>query len=151
MSRQVRTILGALGVFALAAAVCYVGVSRPARVRSKAVEAAAKARMKNERAKAKRPAQSVVARTGLPNLRAKLAARAPVKVAFLGGSITKNAGEGGFVTEVAAWIAAQAEGTPVETINAGIAASASTTSPATPGSHTRASTAIAPTIAGNKK
>ena len=120
MSRRVRIILGTLGVFALAAAVCYVGLFRTARARNKAVETAAKARMKNEKAKAKRPAQSVVARTGLPNLRAKLAARAPVTVAFLGGSITKNAGEGGFVNEIAAWIAAQAEGVHVETINAGI-------------------------------
>ena len=41
-------------------------------------------------------------------------------VAFLGGSITKNAGEGGFVSEVAAWIEAQSGGVHVETINAGI-------------------------------
>jgi len=120
MNRRVRIILGSLGVAALAGAVLYAGVVRPARMRNKAVAAAAKARMKLEKAKAKRPAQPVVARAGFPNLRAKLAARAPVTVAFLGGSITKNASEGGFVNEVAAWIEAQAAGVRVATINAGI-------------------------------
>ena len=87
---------------------------------SKIAEAKAKAQMKIEKAAWREPGQSVVARAGLPNLRTKLAAHAPVTVAFLGGSITKNAGDGGFITEVAAWIEAQSAGVHVETINAGI-------------------------------
>ncbi len=119
MSRRAR-IIGTLGLVVLTGAILYAGAVRRAHAKSKAAVAAAKAQMKSERERNKRPAQSVVARAGLPNLRAKIAARAPVTVAFLGGSITKNTGEGGFVTEVAAWIAAQAEGVHVETINAGI-------------------------------
>ena len=120
MSRRLYIIFGTLGIAAIAGVILYAGVLRPAHLRSKAVAAATKARMKLEKVQAKRPAQSVVARNGLSNLRAKLAARAPVAVAFLGGSITKNAGEGGFINEVAAWIEAQAAGVHVETINAGI-------------------------------
>ena len=120
MNRRTRIIVGTLGFAALTGAVFYVCAILPMQLGRKAERAAAKAQKKNEKAKMQRPAQSVVARTGLPNLRAKLAARAPVTVAFLGGSITKNAGAGGFVTEVTAWIAAQAEGVHVETINAGI-------------------------------
>ena len=120
MSHRARIIFGTLGVVVLAGAVLYVGAVRRAHARSKAAVAAAKAQLKREKAAWREPGQSVVARRGLPNLRTKIAARAPVTVAFLGGSITKNAGTGGFVTEVAAWIEAQAEGVHVETINAGI-------------------------------
>ena len=118
--RAMRIFLVVLGIAALVGAACYVRAKRQARLQGKAVEAAAKARLKIEKAAWREPGQSVVARAGLPNLRAKLAAHAPVTVAFLGGSITKNASEGGFVSEVMAWIAAQAGGAHVETVNAGI-------------------------------
>lgn len=59
-------------------------------------------------------------RSGLPRLQAKLAERAPVVVAFLGGSITENAGEGGFLTGVADWFASR--GIPVRIVNAGLSA-----------------------------
>ena len=120
MNRRTRIIPWALGFAALAGSVFYVSAILPMQLARKAERVTAKPRKKNEKAKDKRPAQSVIARTGLPNLRAKLAAHAPVTVAFLGGSITKNASEGGFVSEVAAWIAAQAVGVQVETVNAGI-------------------------------
>ncbi len=119
MNRRTRLILSLALAVLVGTALC-VGAFRREKARSKAAEAAAKVRVKMEKAAWRQPGQSVVARTGLPNLRAKIAARAPVTVAFLGGSITKNAGAGGFVTEVAAWIAAQADGIHVETINAGI-------------------------------
>ena len=122
MSRRTRIILGTLGVFAFAGAIFYGGVIRPAQLRGKAVRAAAKPR---KPAAYKRPAQPVVARAGLPNLRAQLAAHAPVTIAFLGGSITQNGGNGGFVSEVPAWIAAQVPGIHIETINAGKAATGS--------------------------
>lgn len=124
-ARRARVILGMLGIATLTGAVLYFGVIHPAQLRSQVGKATAKARKQRKQATYKRPAQSVIARTGLPNLRAKLAARAPVTVAFLGGSITQNGGQGGFVSEVPAWIAAQVPGIHVETINAGKAATGS--------------------------
>ena len=127
MTRRTHILLWTLGYAALACAVFYVCAILPMqlgrkaeRAADKAQKAAYEARMKIEKAAWRELGQSVVARTGLPNLRAKLAAHAPVTVAFLGGSITKNAGEGGFVSEVATWIAAQAGCVHVETVNAGI-------------------------------
>ncbi len=127
MKGRARIVLGVVGFAALACAVCYVCALLPMQLGRKAERAAGKAqktanetRMKIEKAAWRQPGQSVVARTGLPNLRTKLAAHAPATVAFLGGSITKNAGEGGFISEVAAWIETQAAGVHVETINAGI-------------------------------
>ena len=119
-ARIIRAAFATLGVIAVLVVLFYIGWLRPMKERSRAAGAAAKARMKIEKAAWREPGQPAVARYGLPNLRAKIAARAPVTVAFLGGSITKNAGEGGFVNEIAKWIAAQAEGVHVETINAGI-------------------------------
>ena len=119
-ARRVRLIFVVLGFVVLVSATFYVSARRQARLQGKAVEAEAKARLKIEKAAWREPGQSIVARAGLPNLRTKLAAHAPVTVAVLGGSITKNASEGGFVSEVAAWIEAQSAGVHVETINAGI-------------------------------
>jgi len=118
--RWLRLLLLGLGIAAVLGAAFSAREKRQARLRDKAIAATAKARLKIEKAAWRSPGQSVVARTGLPNLRAKLAARAPVTVAFLGGSITKNASRGGFVTAVAAWVEAQADGVRVETVNAGI-------------------------------
>ena len=118
--RPMGWILGVLGIAVLGGAALSVRTKCQKRLSTKAVAAETKARMKIEKAAWREPGQSVVARAGLPNLRTKLAAHAPVTVAFLGGSITKNAGEGGFVSEVAAWIEAQSGGVHVETINAGI-------------------------------
>ena len=87
-------------------------------------EAEALARHKAKQ-RSRRPAQSVVARNGLPHLRAKLAAGQPVTIAFLGGSITQNGGAGGFVSMVPAWIESHAAGVKVTTINAGLAATGS--------------------------
>ena len=114
------TILNVLGCVTFVAAVSSPFWRKNARTDRKAVAVEAKARIKMEKTAWREPGQSVVARTGLPNLRAKLAARAAVRVAFLGGSITKNAGEGGFVNEIAKWIEAQGSDIHVETINAGI-------------------------------
>ena len=119
--RRMLTILNVLGCVVFVVAISLPFWRKSARRNGKEITAAeAKARIKREKNAWREPGQSVVVRTGLPNLRAKLAARAPVTVAFLGGSITKNAGEGGFVNEIAAWIAGQAAGIHVETINAGI-------------------------------
>ena len=118
--RPMGWILGVLGIAVLGGAALSVRTKCQKRLSAKAVAAETRARMKIEKAAWREPGQSVVARAGLPNLRTKLAAHAPVTVAFLGGSITKNAGEGGFVSEVAAWIEAQSGGVHVETINAGI-------------------------------
>ena len=118
--RPMGWILGVLGIAVLGGAALSVRTKCQKRLAAKAVAAETRARMKIEKAAWREPGQSVVARAGLPNLRTKLAAHAPVTVAFLGGSITKNAGEGGFVSEVAAWIEAQSGGVHVETINAGI-------------------------------
>ena len=117
---RVCVMLATLGSVAIVTAILYPLVMQDAHMTSKIAEAKAKAQMKIEKAAWREPGQSVVARAGLPNLRTKLAAHAPVTVAFLGGSITKNAGDGGFITEVAAWIEAQSAGVHVETINAGI-------------------------------
>jgi lysophospholipase L1-like esterase len=97
---------------------------RPARLQAKAAAAEAKARKKAEK-KARRPAQSVVARTGLPTLRRKMAAHEPVTIAFLGGSITQNSSEGGFVSMIPQWVESQAPGVKVTVINAGLAATGS--------------------------
>ena len=118
--RPMGWILGVLGIAVLGGAALSVRTKCQKRLAAKAVAAETRARMKIEKAAWREPGQSVVARAGLPNLRTKLAAHAPVTVAFLGGSITKNAGEGGFVSEVAAWIEAQSGSVHVETINAGI-------------------------------
>ena len=118
-TRWLRVVLITLGVILIPSSVLFLLISHEIRQSHKVQEAAVRAKRKAEK-KAGRPAQSVVERAGLPNLRAKLAAHAPVTVAFLGGSITKNAGEGGFVNEIAKWIEAQAEGIRVETVNAGI-------------------------------
>jgi lysophospholipase L1-like esterase len=86
---------------------------------------------KNERKKKKslhgdhRPAQSVVVRSGLPNLLRKMDAREPITLAFIGGSITFNAGNGGFISEIPAWLIARFPGLRVQTINAGISATGS--------------------------
>ena len=118
--RPMGWILGVLGIAVLGGAALSVRTKCQKRLSTKAVAAETRARMKIEKAAWREPGQSVVARTGLPNLRAKLAAHAPVTVAFLGGSITKNASEGGFVNQVMVWISSLGSGTAVETVNAGI-------------------------------
>ena len=64
-------------------------------------------------------------RAGLPNLRVKLRAGKPVHLAFLGGSITQNAGNNGFVKALPEWIRSNYPGSPVSTTNAGMAATGS--------------------------
>ena len=64
-------------------------------------------------------------RSGLPILLAKLKAGKPVHLAFLGGSITQNAGKNGFVTALPAWICENYPGSPVRVTNAGMAATGS--------------------------
>lgn len=118
--RRTLALLNVLGCVIFIAAITSPFWMKHAQTNRKGVMAEAKARSKMEKDAWREPGQSVVERTGLPNLRAKLAAHAPVTVAFLGGSITKNAGEGGFVNEIAKWIEAQAADVHVETINAGI-------------------------------
>jgi len=65
------------------------------------------------------------ARLGLPNLRTKLEAGEPVNVAFLGGSITQNGGEGGFVSALPDWIGGRYPKSKIVANNAGISATGS--------------------------
>jgi lysophospholipase L1-like esterase len=64
-------------------------------------------------------------RDGLPILRAKLKAGKPVHLAFLGGSITQNAGKNGFVTALPEWIRSKYPGSPVGVTNAGLSGTGS--------------------------
>lgn len=59
-------------------------------------------------------------RDGLPNVAEKLAAGAPVTVAFLGGSITKGGGDAGFSAAIPRWLQEQHPQSTVTAINAGI-------------------------------
>ncbi len=104
-----------------------IGVAVPLQVHRKATARAESTARKKARPTPplQRPATSVVARSGLPNFSRKLHARAPLTIAFLGGSITQNAAAGGFVEEVPAWLKAHAEGVSVETVNAGVAGTGS--------------------------
>jgi lysophospholipase L1-like esterase len=119
-----RVLLVLLLVGGLGYGTVWLTKIRPARLRAKAAAAEAKARKQAEK-KARRPAQSVVARTGLPTLQRKMAAHEPVTIAFLGGSITQNGGDGGFVSMVPRWVESQSPGVKVTTINAGLAATGS--------------------------
>ena len=73
----------------------------------------------------KRPPVSVVERSGLPNLEKKLRAQTPVTIGFIGGSITQNAGDVGFVKAVQAWLFKHSRGGRVDIVNAGVAATGS--------------------------
>ncbi len=64
-------------------------------------------------------------RSGLPILRAKLKAGKPVHLAFLGGSITQNAGNNGFVSALPEWIRASYPGSSVRVTNAGLSGTGS--------------------------
>jgi lysophospholipase L1-like esterase len=124
MNAARRRILVSLAVIALIVPAIAIPVQRQRRAAAHEVEKAMKAK-RSAGASFKRPAQSVVVRSGLPNLREKLKAGKPVTIAFIGGSITQNAGHGGFVNEVPAWISRQFSVRGIETINAGIAATGS--------------------------
>jgi lysophospholipase L1-like esterase len=119
-----RVVLIALVVLGTAWLASHWTTIRAARLRDKTVAAEARAKKKAEKM-ARRPAQSVVARNGLPQVRAKLAAGEPVTVAFLGGSITQNGGAGGFVSMIPTWLEGRVPGGKVVAINAGIAATGS--------------------------
>jgi lysophospholipase L1-like esterase len=73
----------------------------------------------------KRPPVSVVERSGLANLEQKLRAQTPVTIGFIGGSITQNAGDGGFVSAAQAWLSKHSRGGRVDIVNAGVAATGS--------------------------
>ena len=73
----------------------------------------------------RKPLPAFCVRSGLPILRAKLKAGKPVHLAFLGGSITQNAGKNGFVTALPEWIRANYPGSPVRVTNAGVAGTGS--------------------------
>ena len=118
-------MLWTLGIACLLAAVFCAAVLRPMRARRKAMAAAEKVREKAAAKKGQRPAVAVVARAGLPRLARKMRAGESLTLAFLGGSITEHGGQGGFVSAVPAWIAAQAPGLAVQTINAGQSATGS--------------------------
>ncbi len=122
--RRLRVALLVLGCSGAVWATLHLTFIQPARLRRKAEAAATRTKAKAEK-KAGRPAQSLVARSGLPHLRAKLDARNPVTVAFLGGSITQNGGADGFVSMLPAWLESRAPGVKVHAINAGLAATGS--------------------------
>ena len=109
---------------AILAACALVAVRRHHRAIVHAASAEKK-RKKKESRPYERPAQPVIVRSGLPNLRRKLDARQPVTVAFIGGSITYNAGDGGFVSRIPEWLVARTPGSRVEIINAGVPATGS--------------------------
>ena len=121
-----RTVRHRVAIAVLCAAVLGA-VAQPIYVARKtaARSEAAKPKKKKSGGGIKRPAESVVARDGLPNLSRKLAAGEPVKVAFIGGSITQNAASGGFVERVPAWLKERAPGLAIETVNAGVAGTGS--------------------------
>jgi lysophospholipase L1-like esterase len=73
----------------------------------------------------KRPPVSVVERSGLPNVAQKLRAKTPITVGFIGGSITQNAGDVGFVKATQAWFSRHSQGSKVDIVNAGVAATGS--------------------------
>lgn len=59
-------------------------------------------------------------RGGIPEFARKMEAGEPLIVGFLGGSITENADDGGFVTAMKDWLARRAPGVPVRVVNAGL-------------------------------
>jgi lysophospholipase L1-like esterase len=73
----------------------------------------------------KRPPVSVVERSGLPNAEQKLRAQTPVTIGFIGGSITQNAGDVGFVKAAQTWLSKHSRGGRVDIVNAGVAATGS--------------------------
>ncbi len=99
---------------------------RSHRKHEKALAAAQKKAAKAAKPrKFQRAATPVISRDGLPTLARKVQAEQPLRVAFLGGSITQNASRGGFVAEVKAWLERSAPGVSVEVVNAGIAGTGS--------------------------
>jgi lysophospholipase L1-like esterase len=117
--------LAAVIVLGVALAICLPRTIRWQRRAAALAERAEKKRQREARDGFQRAAQSVVIRSGLPNLRRKAEAREPVVIGFIGGSITFNAGHGGFVSEIPAWLTARFPGLKVQTINAAISATGS--------------------------
>jgi lysophospholipase L1-like esterase len=109
----------------LALAICVPVMVHWHRRAAALAEKANRKRRKQARDGFQREAQSVVVRSGLPNLRRKAEAREPVVIGFIGGSITFNAGHGGFVSEIPAWLTARFPGLKVQSINAAISSTGS--------------------------
>jgi len=67
-----------------------------------------------------RPSSALVVRDGLPNVWEKLQGGTPIVVAFLGGSITEAAGNGGFVSGVLEHLKGYFPDARIKVINAGL-------------------------------
>ena len=67
------------------------------------------------------PFRAIETRDGIPRFTAKLSKGAPVTIAFIGGSITQNAGEGGFVTTLKKHLTSEFPTSDIRIINAGMA------------------------------
>ena len=67
------------------------------------------------------PFPSLEVRSGIPRFVEKLEKESPVMVGFIGGSITQNAGNGGFVSALNDHLSEEFPNVAVQTLNAGIA------------------------------
>jgi lysophospholipase L1-like esterase len=67
------------------------------------------------------PFRAIKTPDGIPRFTAKLSNGAPVTIAFIGGSITQNAGEGGFVTTLKEHLTSEFLASDIRIINAGMA------------------------------
>lgn len=122
MQRKSFIWLAALVALIAAGSVTY----RSHRKHEKALATAQKKAVKAAKPrKFQRAATPVIPRNGLPKLTRKVHAKEPLKVAFLGGSITQNASRGGFVAELKAWLERSTPGVSVDVVNAGIAGTGS--------------------------
>lgn len=66
------------------------------------------------------PAQQVNVRGGLPNVAQKLEKKEPIKLAFLGGSITFLGGKHSYVNQVTEWFRQNYPDSKIEVVNAGV-------------------------------